>query len=369
MTLLRLVLSDLHLGTGTRRGQLNPLEDFIHDDRLVELLGYYAQRAGSDGSIELILNGDIFDLLKVKIAGEWPTEVTEDVAIAKLQQCLEGHPKFVLAIREFLQKPTNRVTYLPGNHDLEFWFSGVQEFFLRYVAPGEAAERVHFVTSSDTYYLPEGIQIRHGHQFERIHRVDYSQMTRTRRDGTEVLALPWGSLWILEVMNPLKEIRSHIDRIQPLGRFLWSSALLDPRFVFQFLWRSTVYFLRHRVFTIQAWRDRIMNFPRLVREEVLEVTSGGYDERAIRALNKIRGAHTLIVGHSHGPRFLQLPNERILVNTGTWVKMINLDLQYLGQDSGLTYAVISYDDNGKPETTLMRWQGAHEACEAIPYAD
>ena len=33
MTLLRIVISDLHLGTGTRRGQLNPLEDFIHDDR------------------------------------------------------------------------------------------------------------------------------------------------------------------------------------------------------------------------------------------------------------------------------------------------------------------------------------------------
>ena len=126
MTLLRLVLSDLHLGTGTRRGQLNPLEDFIHDDRLVELLAYYDQTVGADGSIELILNGDIFDLLKVKIAGEWPTEVTEEIAVAKLQQCLEGHPKFVLALREFLQKPTNRVTYLPGNHDLELWFSDVQ---------------------------------------------------------------------------------------------------------------------------------------------------------------------------------------------------------------------------------------------------
>ena len=65
----------------------------------------------------------------MKIAGEWPTEVTEDVAIAKLQQCLEGHPKFVLAIREFLQKPTNRVTYLPGNHDLEFWFSVYRSSF------------------------------------------------------------------------------------------------------------------------------------------------------------------------------------------------------------------------------------------------
>ncbi|MGB8222958.1 MAG: hypothetical protein WCF10_10225, partial [Polyangiales bacterium] len=68
MSLVRLVLSDLHLGTGTRRGQLNPLEDFIHDDRFAELLSHYDQVVGPDGSIELILNGDIFDLLKVKIA-------------------------------------------------------------------------------------------------------------------------------------------------------------------------------------------------------------------------------------------------------------------------------------------------------------
>ena len=224
MSLFRLVISDLHIGTGTRRGQLNRLEDFFHDERFAELLDYYDQLAGPEGSIELILNGDIFDLLKVKIGDRWPTEVTEDVGVAKLQQCLDGHPKLVLAIREFLQKPTNRLTYLPGNHDLEFWFPGVQDLFLRYVAPGQVSERVHFVTSSDTYYLPEGIQIRHGHQFERIHRVDYSQMTRTRRDGREILALPWGSLWILEVMNPLKEIRSHVDRIQPLRRFLWSRS-------------------------------------------------------------------------------------------------------------------------------------------------
>ncbi|MGB5366149.1 MAG: metallophosphoesterase, partial [Polyangiales bacterium] len=124
------MISDLHLGTGTRRGQLNPLEDFIHDDRFVELLAFYQNLAGVEGSIELILNGDIFDLLKVKIADQWPTEVTEEIAIAKLQQCLEGHPRFVLALREFIHKPTNRVTYLPGNHDLEFWFAGVQELFL-----------------------------------------------------------------------------------------------------------------------------------------------------------------------------------------------------------------------------------------------
>ena len=368
MKLIRLVLSDLHLGTGLRRGQPNPLEDFFHDDRFVELLAHYDDQAGRQSGVELILNGDIFDLLKVKIGDGWPIEVTDEIATTKLQQCLDGHPKFVNAIREFLRNPNNRVTYLPGNHDLDMWFQGPQELFRRHIASGDAGERVRFVTSSDTYYLPEGIQIRHGHQFERIHRVDYTQITRKRRDGVDVLAFPWGSLWILEVMNPLKEWRSHIDRIQPFSRFLWLSAMLDPRFLYRFLWRSAVYFVRHRVFTIQAWRERIRRLPTLLREEVFELT-GGYDERAIRSLNKIRGVHTLIVGHSHGPRHLQLPNDKILVNTGTWVSMINLDLQYLGQDSGLTYALIDYDANGRPTTSLMRWFGNQRTCEAIPYAD
>ncbi|MFW6197723.1 MAG: metallophosphoesterase, partial [Myxococcota bacterium] len=187
MKLLRLVVSDLHLGTGIRRGQVNPFEDFVQDDRFAELLAHYDTAAGEDTELELILNGDVFDLLKVKIGGKWPTEITEQVAVEKLRQCLEGHPVFVRALRELLAKPNRRLTYLPGNHDLDMWFQGAQDLFRRYVAAGSAGDRVRFVTATDTYYLPEGIQIRHGHQLERIHRVDYTRMTRRRRDGTEVL--------------------------------------------------------------------------------------------------------------------------------------------------------------------------------------
>jgi UDP-2,3-diacylglucosamine pyrophosphatase LpxH len=367
MKLIRLVVSDLHLGTGVRRGELNHFEDFFHDERFAEFLGHYDREAGEEREVELILNGDIFDLLKVKVGGEFPMEVTDEIATEKVRQCLDGHPIFVRALRDFLSKPGRQVTFLPGNHDLDMWFPGPQDLFRRYVSPGAAEERVRFITASDTYYLPEGIQIRHGHQLERIHRVDYKRMTRKRRDGTEVLDLPWGSLWILEVMNPAKVERSHVDRIQPLGRFILGALLFDTRFALRFLWRSTVYFLRRRVFTFRAWRERIRNLPRLLREEVIAL--GGYDEAAIRSLRKMRGVHTLIVGHSHGPRYLQLPNRKVLVNTGTWMKMINLDIRYLGQDSGLTYALIEYTDEGEPHTTLMRWHGRQAPHEMVPYAD
>lgn len=367
MKLLRLVISDLHLGTGMRRGQLNPFEDFVHDDRFADLLAFYDAQAGDDTELELILNGDIFDLLKVQIGGKWPTEITEEVAVEKLRQCLDGHPVFVRALRDVLAKPHRRLTYLPGNHDLDMWFGAPQELFRRYVAPGAASDRVRFLTATDTYYLPEGIQIRHGHQLERIHRVDYGRMTRKRRDGKEVLELPWGSLWIMEVMNPAKEERSYVDRIQPLSRFLLGALVFDTWFAVKFIWRSTFHFLRRRVFTVRAWWERLRNLPNLLREEILAL--GGFDQAAVRAFTKVRGVHTLIVGHSHGPRYRQLPNGKVLVNTGTWMKMINLDIRYLGQDSGLTYALIEYDEAGKPRTTLMRWHGRQVACEAVPYAD
>ncbi|QQR89511.1 MAG: metallophosphoesterase [Myxococcales bacterium] len=368
MKLLRIVLSDLHLGTGIKRGELNPFEDFVHDDRFADLLQYYDEKAGTETEIELILNGDIFDLLRVKIDGKWPLEITEEIATEKLRKCLEGHPRFVRSLREFLAKAKRRVVYLPGNHDLDMWFAAPQELFRRYVAPADGpADKLRFITSSDTYYLPEGIQIRHGHQLERIHRVDYQHMTRTDKSGVEILNLPWGSIWILEVMNPAKELRNHIDRVQPFRRFLAAGLLFDTKFALRFLLMSSVHFIRHRVFRIHVWKERIRNFTTILREEIF--TIGTYDDAATRVLRQLRGVHTLIVGHSHGPRYLSLPRGKVLVNTGTWMRMINVDLEHLGQNSGLTYALIEYDEEGRPQTSLMRWFGKQPTCETIPYAD
>jgi hypothetical protein len=182
-----------------------------------------------------------------------------------------------------------------------------------------------------------------------------------------VLDIPYGSLWILEVLNPAKTERNAVDRVIPMRRFVAASLFLDSSFGFRFVFRTIVHFLRHRIFTLRAWSQRIRMLPRLLAEEVFNL--GGYDEVAMRYLMGQRGVHTLIVGHSHGPRFRLIGDTKVLINTGTWMKMINLNIQYLGQDSGLTYAVIDYDENGKPQTSLMRWHGGQQVCEAVPYAD
>jgi hypothetical protein len=245
-------------------------------------------------------------------------------------------------------------------------FEAPQALFCRYVAPGDRAQRVKFITNSDTYYLPEGIQIRHGHQLERIHRIQYSKPFRTGRDGTQVLDIPYGSLWILEIMNPLKEARASIDRILPLKLFVLGSMFFDPRFGIMFLFRSFFHLLSRRIFTLRAWRKRLMSIPLILREEVFTI-GGGFDEAAERYLRRLRGVKTLIVGHSHLPRYRVLPSQQLILNTGTWIKMIHLDLHYLGQDSGLTYALIEYGEDGQADPKLMRWNGNQRACEAIAY--
>lgn len=366
MKLIRLVVSDLHIGTGVQSGRLNPHEDFFEDDRFAELLAHYAAAGAEHTEIELILNGDIFDLLKVKVDGVWPTEITEEIAAEKLRLCLEGHPRFVMALKRFVAEGSRRIVYLPGNHDLDMWFPAAQALFTRYVAPGELGDRVRFITAGDTYYLPEGIQIRHGHQLERIHRVDYTRMTRDRGDGVQILDIPYGSRWILEVLNPAKEIRNNVDRILPLNLFILGALFFDPRFAVRFLVSSTLHLLRYRVFTLRAWTDRFRQLPEILREEVIAM--GGYDEAHARYMRKLRGVHTVIVGHSHSPRFRVLPSGKVMVNTGTWMKMIHLDLQHLGQDTGLTYALIEYPEDGSVRTRLMRFQGQTRATEVIPYA-
>lgn len=107
--------------------------------------------------------------------------------------------------------------------------------------------------------------------------------------------------------------------------------------------------------------------PKALREEIIAL--GGFDEAAVRALKKMRGVQYLIVGHSHGPRFRQLPDGKILVNTGTWMRMINLDIRHLGQDSGLTYCRIEYSEDGRPTVNLMRWLGSRRPYQIVPYAD
>lgn len=363
--LVRLVLSDLHLGTGASRGRFNALEDFYEDDRFAELLEHYVTGSFRDHEVELIFNGDIFDLLKVPLDGSVPAEVTEEMAARKMLLCLEGHPVFCEAIVRFLEKDGSRLVYLAGNHDIEVLLPLVQEAFLERCAPGDLAERVTFVTKSDTYYLPEGIQIRHGHQLEAVNHFDYDNLLVARPNGPPVVNYPWGSLLTLRVILPGKRNRYHLDHVHPFGRYLQLSLFTDFWFTVQIVFKIVYFLFRTRLF--EAWRSQagLGATWRIIRDELSWV--GNFDEIVNKWARRTRGADIFITGHSHEPRVKQLPGGRLYLNTGTWTKMVNLDLFHLGQEHGLTYVCIEYDAEGRPLANLMRWRGRPRVKEVVYY--
>ncbi len=362
---VRLVVSDFHMGTGSPRGSFNPYEDFHEDDRFAEFLDYHTSGRFEDAHVELVLNGDILDLLKVRIGGIWPDQITETVAIEKVRQCLAGHPVVLDALRGFLRRGRTQITYIPGNHDIELLLPGPQEALLERVAGPAERHRVQFVTRTESYHLPEGIQIRHGHQWEAIHRFDYRNLTVSRAGREPVINLPWGSLFVLKVMNPAKLERHLIDHIIPLRRLLLASIVLDFRFAMKLIFKSIYHFVRTRFSRHGNILRRFVDTLRIFRDEISPLAE--FDRFAMRTLRRTQGVHTLITGHSHGPRCRVLENGKLYINTGSWVKIINIDLQYLGRDDGLTYAMVESTDGREPRTTLNRWYGSHRLTRTVEY--
>lgn len=359
----------MHASTGRRRGVFNPLEDFHADDKFAEFIDYYGGMTRRGRRLELILNGDIMDLLKVPFgpASEpYTDEITEEVAAAKVEKALEGHPKVVEALTGLLQRDDTQITYIPGNHDIEMLLPAAQRVFRERVAPGSLATRVQFIDQGDTYHLPEGIQIRHGHQLESVHCFDYRHLMGPRREGPPILVLPWGSLMVLHVLIDAKKERYHVDHIIPQKRFILAALLVDFRFAVKLVARMAFHFLRTRAFPkegnifTKTWEGL-----KVIGHEMEPV--GQFDDSARRELMKVRGVHTLIVGHSHEPRYWRLAEDKLYVNTGTWVKMININLHHLGQEAGMTYALVDYDARARPRTSLMRWYGSYEQKQVIPY--
>jgi predicted phosphodiesterase len=84
-------------------------------------------------------------------------------------------------------------------------------------------------------------------------------------------------------------------------------------------------------------------------------------------------ARLLIVGHTHNPGLRLFTDGTAFINTGTWTKMVNLDLSQGQESQSLPYArIASFEDNvdvtqfeNHVEFDLRVWTGLHN----LPYKD
>jgi len=68
--------------------------------------------------------------------------------------------------------------------------------------------------------------------------------------------------------------------------------------------------------------------------------------------------HTVIFGHSHVYRHVQVGENKQYLNTGTWCDIVSLDLENYARRTRLTYVRVEYDETGNHPIALLRhWIG------------
>ena len=364
MDKVKFVISDCHLSAGrVFEGRLNPHEDFHFDEEMVDLFEYFSTGQyglGADGpvDVELIINGDFFDYLNVPRDGEFEDAITEELALYKTEAIIRGHPKVMAALRQFAGLPNKRITYLIGNHDAELFFEKVRERIVREWDPeGRCpSPKVQIVADRDRITYEEGVEIRHGNQFEAGSVLNFSKPLLTNFLDQPVLNIPWGSFYVLKIINRLKWERDFIDKVRPVKVFVLFGLVLDPWFTLKFCFLSAFYFLKTRFIWSPKRRSNLKVTVDIMRQETKLFLD--LEQEARELLDERQDLKTVIFGHTHRPMNKVYSDGKQYINTGTWTKMINLDWRGLGQQVRRTFALIHLRD-GKAQCELRQWMGHH----------
>ncbi len=298
-------VSDLEMGKS------DVMDDFSDDKGLYEFIT--GLKKYSEDKITLILNGDIFDFLKMAYKETYPRYVTEEISLWKLGQIFEHHPAFFKGLTEFLEMPNAEVYFLIGNHDFDLVWPRVQEKIKKVVG---FEKRIFF----QYHYQGKEVHMEHGHSLDPFFSVDEKNPIISYK-GQKILNLPLGSQIAFAELAPFKRKFPKLEKLFPkkevfkkypfynkeinkmMRRFMWKGLLVDP---------------------ILHFRDPTYNIP--YKNIVVHFFYHGLDfisdekflTRRIKKLSKRhKGKKLFVLGHSHVLTDLLYKGIRFMI-TDTW---------------------------------------------------
>jgi UDP-2,3-diacylglucosamine pyrophosphatase LpxH len=358
-THIKIIISDCHLGTGATLadGGINPIEDFRKDDKFVEFIDYYSTGKHSDSQVELIINGDFFDLLQTRGQTAMPYEIIEGIAVYKIRKILRGHPKVINILKAFISRGHN-IKMIWGNHDAGLWWPLVQDEIRKAISP-----KLEFLFVP---YIFDGVRIEHGHQYEILNHFDTSNMF-IQRGNRKILNYPFGSFFVGGFLAQIKLKRSYITQVVPFNKFLRWSLIFDFIFTITHGFKAAWFFIKMR-FIFHPLR-----FTRLSKTiQILgEIFHRPKFAEVAREVLKLHGSKILLLGHNHQAAHLHFSDGTQYVNTGTWTDVVSFDAANLGRMSKPTYAFMEYPpgispgSGVTPKVYLRVWRGHHHQSEAF----
>ena len=363
------VISDLHLGAGLNvNNRRNFLEDFHYDKELIEFIEYHSSGHYQEREVELIINGDFFDLLAVPFVRYFDDEFwSEKASLEKLKMIIEAHPGVIEALKDFVSFPNNKLVYILGNHDAEFVFESLRDYFIS-LFPEEDRSKFQILINEGTVYIPErGIFIKHGHEYEVAHHYSIDKCIATDVNQNKYFIPPWGSYYVTSVINKFKETRDYINSVRPINKFIINGIIYDPLYTLRFVFANFYYFLMVRIIMIFKQQKKLSEVFEHIKNE-LQIFRD-YESLTEEYVTGDENIKALIVGHTHDPIFREYEDGSIFINTGTWTKMYNLDFGKNFYGARLTFAKIDVreqletaEDFGKSrfdnlEISLNEWRG------------
>lgn len=362
-----IVISDLHLGAGTTVfNRKNFLEDFHFDKELIEFIEYHTSGYFSDRQVELIINGDFFDLLAVPFVKYFDDEFwSEEAALEKLKMIVEAHQGVIEALINFLSFPNNKITYILGNHDSEIILPNLQEYLYQ-LFPLENRSNFKILLNDKSTYIPhDGVVIMHGHEYEVAHQFSLDSIA-TSANGRRYFIPPWGSYYVTRVINKFKEQRDYINAVRPINKFIINGLIYDTLYTLRFIFSNMIYFTMVRFLLIFKQNRKLTEIIKGVKNEMQLFKD--YESLTEELIKNDPNMHALIVGHTHDPIYREYDDGSIFINTGTWTKMYNLDFGKNFHGSKLTFAridIMEKDDSmvnrfDDLEISLNEWKGRND---------
>ncbi len=356
MRKLKLVVSDFHIGCGETLadGRLNPLEDFHFDDKFVEFLDYHSRGDFAEADIELIINGDFFNHLQVDLEAEHAEIIDEREALSRTEAILKGHPLLVEGLRKFAGSPRRSVTFLLGNHDPGLLFASVHALLRRLLG-----ERVRVLLNAHRF---DGIHVEHGNQYFADNAYHTRRLFLSRKLPSPVVNLPWGSFFVIHILNKIKLERPYFDKIWPMKQYFRWALVHDTGFACRAIARIIFYFFWLRFRKDPHRRSSFGRTIRIIKEVPL---SPKLHVEAKKLLLADRELKVVVFGHTHGPVIRQFAADKTYINTGVWNEQISMDIANPGRIVRLTYAHLEYDASGKVHPSLKEWKGSHKIIEEV----
>ena len=244
-----IVFSDTHIGAG-------PLDDC--DAELDEHITAFLREQGVlHPPVELIANGDLLDFVQAlpyedpdlrarsSVKPHVSLCFTEPQSRIKLKGIAQAHPNIFCALGDFIRaNARNTLVILPGNHDPDFFWSGIRADFCDLLGLRCKSDRKRIRFHLQRRYRPSHLRhvwIEHGNQYDKCNKFTVRGRPRWSAqcppifpdvDGRPRLLECVGTQFLHRFLNRLEVSYPFVDNVKPFSRFLNTFGLsaLHPRY-------------------------------------------------------------------------------------------------------------------------------------------